>query len=117
MNQILQIQDNKKNSNTVDTKKIVLFFAISIIIFGIILLGQGVYSVYQNKLNQKVIPTTPGDNENPEYTPTIILTKTEDNQLIINVESQIAISHIIYNWNNETSQTLEETGKRTLKKL
>lgn len=114
MNQILQVQENRRNSNSVDTKKVVLFFAVSIIIFGIILLGQGAYSVYQSKLNEKVTPTTPGNSgniETPEYTPTITLTKTEDNKVILNVESEIAISHIIYNWNNETAQTLEETGK------
>lgn len=120
MNQILQVQENRKNSNPVDTKKVVLFFAVSIIIFGLILLGQGAYSVYQSKLNEKVTPTTPGDSENieiPEYTPTITLTKTEDNKVILNVESQIAISHIIYNWNNETAQTLEETGKTNIEEV
>ena len=120
MNQILQVQENRKNSNPVDTKKVVLFFAISIIIFGLILLGQGAYSVYQSKLNEKVTPTTPGNSgniETPEYTPTITLTKTEDNKLILNVESQIAISHIIYNWNNETAQTLDETGKTNTQEI
>lgn len=114
MNQILQVQENKRNNNPLDAKKIVLFFAVAIIIFGLILLGQGSYSVYQNKINKKVTPTTPGNSgniETPEYTPTITLTKTEDNKVILNVESQIAISHIIYYWNNETAQTLEETGK------
>lgn len=120
MNQILQVQENRRNSNPVDTKKVVLFFAVSIIIFGLILLGQGAYSVYQSKLNEKVTPTTPGNSgniETPEYTPTITLTKTEDNKVILNVESQIAISHIIYNWNNETAQTLEETGKTNVEEV
>ena len=120
MNQILQVQENRRNSNPVDTKKVVLFFAVSIIIFGLILLGQGAYSVYQSKLNEKVTPSTPGNSgniETPEYIPTITLTKTEDNKVILNVESQIAISHIIYNWNNETAQTLEETGKTNIEEV
>ena len=49
MNQILQVQANKKNSKPVDTKKVVLFFAVSIIIFGLIILGQGAYNVYLAK--------------------------------------------------------------------
>lgn len=120
MNQILQVQENRKNRNPVDTKKVVLFFAVSIIIFGLILLGQGAYSVYQSKLNEKVTPTTPGNSGNidtPEYIPIITLTKTEDNKVILNVESEIAISHIIYNWNNETAQTLEETGKTNIEEV
>ena len=48
MNQILFVQDKKRN-NPQDTKKIVLFFSVAIIIFGIILFGQGVYGVYTNK--------------------------------------------------------------------
>ena len=120
MNQILQVQEPKKNSNPIDTKKIVLFFAVCLIIFGIILLGQGAYSVYQKKLNQKVTPSTPeesGSTEVPEYIPNITLTKTEDNKVIINVESEIAISHIIYNWNNGASQTLDETGKTNIEEI
>ena len=120
MNQILQLQENRGNSKPIDTKKVVLFFAISIIIFGIILLGQGAYSIYQSKLNEKVTPNAPGNNvniETPEYTPTITLTKTEDNKVILNVESQIAISHIIYDWNSGTAETLNETGKTNIEEL
>lgn len=121
MNQILQVQESRKknNNNPVDIKKVVLFFAVCIIIFGLIFVGQGIYTLNQNKANQKVNPSDPGndDTEMQEYIPTIILTKTEDNQIIINVESQIAISHIIYNWNNEASQTLDETGKTNIEEI
>lgn len=123
MNQILQVQENKyKNNNKpIDTKKVVLFFAVCLIIFGIILLGQGAYSAYKNKQNQKVEPSTPdgsGSVQEPEYVaPTINLSKTEDNKLIINVESEIAISHIIYDWNNQSSQTLDETGKTNIEEI
>lgn len=122
MNQILQVQETKKNSNPIDTKKVVLFFAVCLIIFGIILLGQGAYSVYQAKLNEKVTPSEPGNSgsttEEPEYIPpTITLTKTDDNKVIINVQSEIAISHIIYDWNNESSQTLDETGKTNIEEI
>ena len=123
MNQILQVQDkkNKKITKPIDTKKIVLFFAISIIIFGLIMLVEGIYNVYQNKANEKVNPSTQQGTaslEDPEYIPpTINLTRTEDNKVIINIESQIAISHIIYSWNNESSQTIEETGKTNIEEI
>lgn len=115
MNQILQVERTKRTkSSSIDTKKIVLFFAVSIIIFGIILLGQGAYSMYKNKINEKVTLPTP---EVPEYEPTITFTKTEDNKLIINVESEKAISHIIYNWNAEVSETLDESGKTSIEEI
>lgn len=124
MNQILQVQEPKKNNSSVDTKKIVLFFAICLIIFGAILLGQGAYSVYQKKLNEKVIPSEPESSDGnvevqePEYAePTITFTKTEDNKVIINVESEIAISHIIYDWNSATAETIEETGKTSIEEV
>lgn len=117
MNQILQVQENRKNSNPVDTKKIVLFFAVCLIIFGIILLGQGAYSVYQNKLNEKVATPTEPAGENVVPAPVITLTKTEDNQIIINVQSEVQISHIIYSWNNEAAQTIDETGKTNIEEI
>ena len=62
MNQILQVEEKKNNyrsSSTVDIKKIVLFFAIAILIFGAILLVQGVYSIYLRQINKTVKPNNP----------------------------------------------------------
>ena len=124
MNQILQVQENKKrkNSSSIDTKKIVLFFAICLIIFGVVMLGQGIYFVYQKKVNEKVTPPVSEDTGNVEeehryIPPTINLTKTEDNKVILNVESEIAISYIIYDWNGESSQTIDETGKTNIEEI
>lgn len=119
MNQILQVQENrnKNRSNPIDTKKIVLFFAVCLIIFGIIMLGQGAYSAYQNHINKPVEPTQDNDQDVIDYTPIIVLTQTEDNKLKINVDSQIAISHIIYNWNNDVAVTLDEMGKTNIEEI
>lgn len=123
MNQILQVQEDRKrgNNNSIDTKKIVLFFAVCLIIFGVVLLGEGAYYIYKNKKNQKVTPATPvggGSVQDPGYIePTITLTKTEDNKLIVNIESQIAISHIIYNWNTDVANTLDESGKTNIEEI
>ena len=119
MNQILQVQENrnKNRSNPIDTKKIVLFFAACIIIFGIIMLGQGAFSAYQNHANRPVEPDKDKDQEIVDYTPIIVMTQTEDNKLKINIDSQIAISHIIYNWNNDVPVTLDELGKTSIEEL
>lgn len=117
MNQILYVQDKKTNSS-VDTKKVVLFFAVSIIIFGLIFLGQGAYSLYQNKQNTKVSeePIEPSI-DTPISVPTINLTKTEDNKVVIKVESEIQISNIIYGWNNETTKTIEGNGATNIEEI
>lgn len=116
MNQILQVQEKRNNRNQpIDTKKVVLFFAVCILLFGLILVGQGAYHIYEAKKNQKVTPPNPSKIE--EYTPSITLSKLEDNKVMIQVESQVAISHLLYHWNNESATTLEEDGKTTIQEI
>ena len=119
MNQILQVQENrnKNKSSSVDIKKVILFFSVCLIIFGIIMIGQGAYSVYQNQINKPVEPDQGENLDILEYIPDILLTQTEDNKLKINVNSQIAISHIIYNWNNDNAVTLDELGKTNIEEI
>lgn len=117
MNQILQVEENKRKNSPTDTKKIVLFFAFCLIVFGLILLGQGAYNIYLAKVNEKVIPQNPVTGDEYRTEPIITLTKTDENKLIISVESEEAISYIIYNWNNESTQTLEETGKTNIEEI
>ena len=103
MNQILFTETKKRNSKQ-DTKKIVLFFAITIIIFGLILLGQGAYAIY-NKSKEK--EDTPLSNSETN----IQLQQLEDGEVQINVESKVGILELIYSWNNESAQTISENGK------
>lgn len=107
MNQILFIQDKKRN-NPEDTKKIVLFFAVVIIIFGLILFGQGVYAVYKNNAKKDV--NVKSENEMTQ----IQLSQIEGGKILITVESQTAISELIYFWNSEASNTISENGKTTI---
>lgn len=117
MNQILYVQE-KHNNHSLDIKKIILFFAIFIILFGVVLLGEGIYYIYQNKINEKVTPQPSGGNNTTQVPPpNIALTQTEDNKLIINIQSTVAISHLIYSWNNESAQTIEETGKTNIEEI
>ena len=117
MNQILYVQDKSK-SNSVDTKRVVLFFAVSITIFGLIFLGEGIYSVYKNKQNTKVSEESlkPGI-ETPIKVPTINLIRTEDNKVVIKVEGEIQISNIIYGWNNDTTKTVEGNGATNIEEI
>lgn len=105
MNQILFVQDKKRN-NPVDTKKIVLFFAVVIIIFGLILCSEGVYGIYTNyksKPNQKT------DTETQ-----IQLVQTEAGDVVVTIESKTQISDIIYYWNSDASQTISGNGRTSI---
>lgn len=119
MNQILQVQENRKKnkSNKLDTEKIVLFFATCLIIFGLVMLGQGAYSAYKDYVNKPVKPPQNDDENVEDYIPNIVLTQTEENKLKINIDSEIAISHIIYNWNNDMSKTLDQLGKTNIEEI
>lgn len=107
MNQILFTQD-KRNSNSQDTKKIVLFFAVSLIIFGLIIFGQGVYGIVKKDSTQV--------NKDDETT-TISLQQNNSGEVIINVNSQTIISELIYYWNSEASQTISGNGNTTMQQI
>ena len=107
MNQILFTQD-KRNSNSQDTKKIVLFFAVSLIIFGLILFGQGVYGIVKKDSTQV--------NKDDETT-TISLQQNNSGEVIINVNSQTIISELIYYWNSEASQTISGNENTTMQQI
>ncbi len=107
MNQILYVQEKRK-SNPEDTKKIVLFFAIAIIVFGVILLGQGIYGVYQKMKNDRP------DGIQVEEKAQIQLLKQETGEILITVESNEIISELIYNWNSDASQTISGNGRTSI---
>ena len=109
MNQILFTETKKRNSSQ-DAKKIVLFFAITIIIFGLILLGQGAYGVYNIAKDKEGKGTTDSDTS-------IKIMQLSSGDIQINVESKVGISELIYSWNNEASQTISESGKTSIKEI
>ena len=109
MNQIL-FTETKKRSSSQDTKKIVLFFAITIIIFGLILLGQGAYGVYNIAKDKEEKETTESDTN-------IKLVQISTGEIQINIESKVGISELIYSWNNESSQTIPESGKTSINEI
>ena len=107
MNQILFV-DNKKNRSSIDIKKIIKFFAISIIIIGLIMVCEGsysVYSYYKEKKERESIPKEQAD---------IQLIQTEDNMVNISINSNIGISELLYSWNSDTVNTLSQDGKTSV---
>lgn len=103
MNQILYTGGKKKNSGPLDIKTVLRIFCISIMIFGAILLGEGVYGVV------KSITTEPVQISVPEVT----ITK-EGNDLYIVVTHDKPIAKLVYNWNNETNKVIMGDGTNYL---
>lgn len=105
MNQILQTENNK-SKGPIEINKIVKFFAIAILIFGLILIGLGLYSYISNSAKEK---TTVPKNLKPD----VNVTK-QDEDILIQVTHNIAISQIIYKWNTEAEEVIEGENKTSL---
>lgn len=110
MNQILQVKDTKQ-LKPIDSKKVLVFLIIILVILG---LCAGGYYVYENVNNGNIkLPIFVGV---PEETATINLTQTDRDNLIINVESEIGISNISYILNNEDVQIIDLSGETAIEK-
>ena len=105
MNQILYVEEKKKNTK-LEIKKIIRFFCIAIIIFGIILVSEGSYALYNNLQN----------NEEQVIGNANIYVSQEENEVVIKVSNNIGIEKIVYSWNNETEKTIPCNNSTSIQK-
>lgn len=104
MNQILTVENKKKNKNkarsskSIEIKGIVRFFAFVIAIFGIVLIGEGTYAFVQEK-----------EDLNPANKPKVSLGRINDT-VILNVTHTTEISKVIYSWDNGEETELPQGG-------
>lgn len=114
MNQILSVgnKNGKNNNSTVDIKKIIIFFSIAIIIFGAILIINGIVGLNKNNnkdkqnpvgiIEETPTPATPANDD--DEPPTIELSISGENIKII-ARDETEIDYIEYTWNDEQPQT------------
>ena len=108
MNQILMVNNNSNNkkkekkapSGPIEISSIVRFFAIAILLFGLVLSGSGTYAMIRENEESKnsVIPD--------------VLTQRSGNSINITVISSKGIRTITYNW-NESSPTVTQGRNST----
>lgn len=112
MNQILQVEKNKKeNKPSINIKETVIFFIITLIIFGLIL---GAYWIYKKIISADV--KLPFSEEPPPNLSTIDIIEVENHKLLINVKDEDGISSIKYYWNNEDEKITELEGSINIEK-
>lgn len=100
MNQILCIDNKAGQSNSLEMKPIVRFFAVIIILFSLILISEGIYSLcFENKETTGAIGTP------------MLKTEMNGSTVVINVEYAKGIDKIVYSWNDGSDNILQETGK------
>ena len=102
MNQILYIQKEKKNS-TIDINKIVKFFAIAVLVFGVIMLGEGVYGAFKNSEMRQII----------ENTSPIVSLDRDGQQLKVSVSHIRPLESMEYDWNGDedTHMSIDVAGR------
>ena len=106
MNQILAIENRKKepkqkkqsSGRAIETRGIVRFFAIVIIIFGLVLIGEGSYAMYKEAADK-----------NPANMPKVMVSR-EGDKVIVSVEHATEISKVIYSWNNGEATEVPQGG-------
>ncbi len=92
MNQILAVENKKKNNRNknsqVGISGIVKFFAIAVMTFGIVLIGEGSYAIYRDI-----------DDKKPANIPTVTVGRVND-QAIIHIEHNTEIMKVKYSWDD-----------------
>lgn len=108
MNQILLTDNKNLNKNnrgnrgsSANVQKIVLFSSITVLIFAIVMVSVYAYKIHKNKEPEEKLVSKP----------TLSLEETEDNKDVrVIAESEVGISKIVYQWNDDTPTELNMNG-------
>ena len=110
LNQILSVDNTKKekvkNNNMrtrgpIEIQTILKFFAISILIFGVFMIGSGSYSMYKES-----------SKEATNTKPVISAEQTSETEILLKVTHDKALSELTYSWNDEEPTQVSCNGKK-----
>ncbi|MBQ2938280.1 MAG: hypothetical protein IJE05_05340 [Clostridia bacterium] len=97
MNQILSTsmpiekkKNNRRKKQPIEIRSILKFFGLVILVFGVFMIGTGVYSVYKNHSEQQ-----------QNLQPTIAIENKSDTVILLKVTHKKNIAKIEYGWNEE----------------
>lgn len=108
MNQILAVEmdkKKKKNSEPVEIKKVVTFFAVVILIFGLACIGKGSYAI----VTQMGLLTN-----NQIQKPTIDLVKQGEDKITVKVTYEKELVRLVYKWDDGEEQEIAGNGSNTI---
>ncbi len=112
MNQILSTDNTKKrersrmSNGTIPIEKIVRFFAIVLLVFGVLMLGSGSYSMYNlSKSNNK-------DNK-----PEIFVGDTSETTITLQITHNAALERVTYYWNNDVPTELNPNRSKKVEQV
>lgn len=108
MNQILYTNNDKNNYNKVDTKKIIKFFSIAIILVALVILGIKAYEIYEKNKNKV-----------EAVMPEIFITRVDETarEVTIKATCEEGIEYLIYTWNNDQEVRVNLNGSTTFERI
>lgn len=109
MNQILSVENNTKkrkklNDEATEIAKIIRFFAIALIIFGVFNIGIGSYAMYKDKKGVS----------NGSKKPIIEIEQKTEKEILLKVTSESSINEICYNWNGDAEKKITGNGRKSI---
>ena len=113
MNQILSVDNHykkektkkvkTKNSGPIEIQNILKFFAISLLVFGIFVIGSGSYSMYK-------VAT----QEENKTKPVINLENNTEEEIQLKISHDKNLAKVTYQWNNEAVNDIPCSGKQEI---
>lgn len=104
MNQILYMGSKKKKSGQLDITTVSMIFAVSIIVFGLILITVGAVSMFTNKKDE---------NKNNATVPVVSIEKVGE-EIKISVQHNKIIDKIVYSWKANQENVLQGKGRQQI---
>jgi len=114
MNQILSVDNGnkdkgkktKRSRQPIQIDKIVKFFSIVVIIYGVFMIGTGSYSMYKNAQDLLSI-----------VKPTIFVEETSEEQITLKITHNKNLAKVSYNWNSEEEIEIPCDGKKSIEQV
>lgn len=113
LNQILSVDNNrtgnvKKNkrrssSGPIEINHILKFFTITILVFGVFLIGSGSYSMYKGSSKEEV-----------NTKPVIYVEQTTETEILLKVTHDKELAKITYEWNGERATEVPCSNKKEI---
>lgn len=111
LNQILSVENNQKGKSKksknpnrgepIDIQNILKFFAISILIFGVFMIGSSSYSMYKQ-----------GSKKAIETQPVIHVNQTAETEIQLKITHDKELANVTYTWNNEGTTQVPCNGQK-----
>ncbi len=106
MNQILStenIKEKKKRKGPAEISSVAKFFSISILIFGIFIIGTASYSMYKDYQDSQTITK-----------PTVNVSQTGEDTIVLKVLHDKALAKVTYSWKDDEVIDLNVNGRKNI---